>query len=69
MQAGLPLQAAKQAARLSTVGVAIGAGEPAGTPFIGAAWVPTWEVEPVAPVLVEPVAGFFAAFPAPVLVP
>ena len=41
MQAGLFLQAARQAARLSTTGVAIGAGAPAGTAFTGFAWVPT----------------------------
>ena len=40
MQAGLFLQAAKQAARLSTVGVAIGDGAPAGMAFSGFAWVP-----------------------------
>jgi hypothetical protein len=39
MQVGLFLQAAKQAARLSTVGSAMGAGEPGGTALIGFAWI------------------------------
>jgi hypothetical protein len=41
MQAELLLQAARQAARSVTAGWEIGAGEPAGTAFIGLAWVPT----------------------------
>lgn len=55
MQDGFPLQAARQAARSSTAGSAIGEGLPAGWAFTGAAWVPTWVV--VAPVsgVVEPV--------------
>ena len=41
MQDGLPWQAARQAARSSTAGVAIGLGLPAGAAFTGLAWVPT----------------------------
>jgi hypothetical protein len=37
MQDGFPLHAARQAARSSTAGVAIGAGEPAGTELMGLA--------------------------------
>jgi hypothetical protein len=39
MQVGLFLQAAKQAARLSTVGSAMRAGELGGTALIGFAWI------------------------------
>lgn len=39
MQEGLPSQAARQAARSSTTGSAIGAGDPAGTSLTGAACV------------------------------
>jgi hypothetical protein len=41
MQVGFPLQAARQALRLSTTGSAMGDGEPAGTALTGLAWVPT----------------------------
>lgn len=40
MQAEFPLQAAKHAARLSTTGVAMGAGAPAGMELMGLACVP-----------------------------
>jgi hypothetical protein len=40
MQDGLPLHAARQAAKLLTAGSAIGVGEPAGEELTGLAWVP-----------------------------
>ena len=41
MQEGLPLQAARQAVKSSTLGVSMGAGAPTGTALSGALWVAT----------------------------